>query len=84
MAKRKKIYEDDDGRVVAKMNVDGMPWYMRSERQQSPENNDMSDLSKGETWEIIKGTVKAALLIGAVFLAAFLFFILFCVFVWFR
>ena len=80
----KKTYEDDDGRVVAKMNVDGMPWYMRDQRNRTPENNDLSDLSKGETWEIIKGTVKAGLLIGSVFFVAFAAFILFCIFVWFR
>lgn len=84
MKKReKKTYDDDDGRVVAKMNVDGMPWYMRGERKNTSEG-DLSDLSRGETWEIIKGTTKAALLIGSVFLAVFALFILFCVFVWFR
>lgn len=81
---KRKSFEDDDGRVVAKMNVDGMPWYMRSEKQQTPENNDLSDLSKGETWEIVKGTVKAGLLIGGVFFVVFALFILFCIFVWFR
>ena len=81
---KRKSFEGDDGRVVAKMNVDGMPWYMRSEKQQTPENNDLSDLSKGETWEIVKGTVKAGLLIGGVFFVVFALFILFCVFVWFR
>ncbi len=83
MGKGKKTYEDDDGRVVAKMNVDGMPWYMRSQ-QEMPENNDLSDLSKGETWEIVKGTVKASLLIAGVFMVAFLLFILFCIYIWFR
>jgi len=81
--KKRKTHQDDDGRVVAKMNVDGMPWYMPSE-QKAPENNELSDLSRGETWEIIKGTVKAGLLIGGVFMVVFLLFILFCIFVWFR
>ena len=81
---KRKSFEGDDGRVVAKMNVDGMPWYMRSEKHQTPENNDLSDLSKGETWEIVKGTVKAGLLIGSVFFVVFALFILFCIFVWFR
>ena len=85
MAKReRKTFEGDDGRVVAKMNVDGMPWYSRDDRKALPENSDLSELSKGETWEIIKGTVKAGLLIGGVFFVIFALFILFCVFVWFR
>jgi hypothetical protein len=84
MAKKRKTFDGDDGRVVAKMNVDGMPWYMRAEKKELPKDSDISDLSKGETWEIIKGTVKAGLLIGSVFFVVFLAFILFCVYVWFR
>ena len=30
----KKIYDDDDGRVIAPMNVDGMPWYDKNKRSQ--------------------------------------------------
>ncbi|MBQ2892686.1 MAG: hypothetical protein IJE24_00975 [Oscillospiraceae bacterium] len=84
MAKKKKTFDGDDGRVVAKMNVDGMPWYMRAEKKELPQDSDISDLSKKETWEIIKGSVKAGLLIGSVFFVVFLAFILFCVYVWFR
>lgn len=82
--KEKKTFEGDDGRVVAKMNVDGMPWYMRAERKKVPEDNDLSDLTKGETRAIVWGSLKAALLIGGIFMAVFALFILFCVFVWFR
>ena len=84
MAKERKTFDGDDGRVVANMNVDGMPWYMRGLQKKAAQNSDFSDLSKEETWEIIKGTVKAALLIGSVFFVVFLLFILFCIFVWFR
>ena len=27
MAKRHKKYDDDDGRTIVDMNVEGMPWY---------------------------------------------------------
>jgi len=88
MAKRKKTYDDDDGRVIASMNVDGMPWYMdgikKRDEGRSETASDLSDLTRGETWEIIKGTVKAGLLIGGVFVAAAGLFILFCIYVWFR
>ena len=84
MAKERKTFDGDDGRVVANMNVDGMPWYMRGLQKKATTDNDFSDLSKAETWEIIKGTTKAALLIGSVFFVVFLLFILFCIFVWFR
>lgn len=85
MSKERKSFDGDDGRVVAKMNVDGMPWYMRAERKKKTQtNDDFSDLTKEETRAIIGGAVKAGLLIGSVFFVVFGLFILFCVFVWFR
>lgn len=87
MAKRKRTYEDDDGRVIASMNVDGMPWYQRNSTQGMPVRNDSSrfeDLTKEETREIIKGALKASLLIAGIFILAMFLFILFCIFVWFR
>jgi hypothetical protein len=82
MKKNKKTFAGDDGRVVSKMNVDGMPWYVNTEKKAS-EDNDFSDLTRGETWAIIKGTLKSSLLVWAVFMVGFLLLILFCVYVWF-
>lgn len=87
MEKKKRTYGDDDGRVIASMNVDGMPWYQRSSSQKLPVRNDSShfeDLTKEETREIIKGALKASLLIAGIFIFAMFLFILFCIFVWFR
>ena len=88
---RKKIYDDDDGRVIANMNVDGMPWSMSdvlSRRKKSDEklqsSGDFSDMTGKETREIIKGAVKAGLVIAGAFLVAAFLFILFCIYVWFR
>ena len=80
MAKRKQ-YDDDDGRVIAKMNVDGMPWYVEAakKKQSSQELN----LTKEESRAILWGTLKAGLLIAGVFVVAALIFILFCIYVWF-
>lgn len=86
MAKQRKHYDDDDGRVIANMNVDGMPWYQRSqrfERNKREQASDFSDLTKEESREIVKGAMKAALLIAGVFILAMLLFILFCLYVWF-
>ena len=86
MAKQRKQYDDDDGRVIASMNVDGMPWYQRSqrfERNKREQASDFSDLTKEESREIVKGAMKAALLIAGVFILAMLLFILFCLYVWF-
>jgi len=30
MARKKKNYDDDDGRTIIDMNVEGMPWYQPS------------------------------------------------------
>ena len=86
MARKRRTYEDDDGRVIASMNVDGMPWYQRSPRQSSPSGqaSNFEDLTKEETREIIKGALKASLLIAGIFIVAMFLFILFCIFVWFR
>ena len=85
---KKKVYDDDDGRVIANMNVDGMPWSMSdvlSRRRKSDEKLQSSeDFSDVDTREIIKGTVKAGLVIAGVFLAGAALFILFCLYVWFR
>ena len=84
MAKSKKTYDDDDGRVIANMNVDGMPWYLRDQKRAKSSNSGVEDLTKEETRAIIWGTVKAGLLIAGVFLLAALIFILFCIHVWFK
>ena len=34
MARQPKRWEDDDGRTVADMNVEGMPWYQAGRRKQ--------------------------------------------------
>ena len=88
MANQRKLHDDDDGRVIANMNVDGMPWYQRSQRQfpgfpKTKRGSDFSDLTKEETREIIKGALKASLLIAGIFILGMLLFILFCLYVWF-
>ena len=87
MEKQRKLHDDDDGRVIANMNVDGMPWYQRSQRQikgfSTKTSSDFSDLTREETREIIKGAMKAGLLIAGVFILAMFVFILFCLYIWF-
>ena len=82
MAKRRK-YDDDDGRVIANMNVDGMPWYVDAAKKKEASSQEL-DLTKEESKAVLWGTVKAGLLIASVFVVAALIFILFCIHVWFR
>ena len=35
MARRPKEYDDDDGRTIADMNVEGLPWYQESRKRMS-------------------------------------------------
>lgn len=74
----KKTYDDDDGRVIANMNVPGMPWYQggasKPKRINYAENDEPivekapgADLTRGETASIIWAATKAALLIALVF-----------------
>lgn len=83
---RKKRIEGDDGRVVARMNVEGMPWY--TERPADAPERSESDgepvrLSREESRAFAWGAVKAALLVTAVFSVAAVLFILFCTDIWF-
>lgn len=88
--KKKKQYEDDDGRTIAGMNVEGMPWYVNKpdtdKASATPEGQDNSPpkLSGSEQRAMLRGVLGATLLIGSVFVIVFAAFILFCVYVWFR
>ena len=95
MRKRKK-FEDDDGRTIVNMNVDGMPWYASSpsrSKRKPTESESKSGTSpasgsesfgKAENLAVAWGVLKAILLVTAVFVVGYLLFILFCVLVWFR
>ncbi len=68
----KKQYDDDDGRTIADMNVDGMPWYSK---KRSEKKMPMVELSKEERLGLYSGIIKAVALVGAVFIVAFFLFI---------
>lgn len=79
--KKTKEYTDDDGRTVANMNVEGMPWYVerRPTSDVQPEK-----LTARQTWSMIGGVLSAALLVAAAFGLVYFLFICFCDFVWLR
>lgn len=83
MKQERPEFEEDDGHVIADMNVEGMPWYRRNAKRTQSKQPPL-DLTPGETWAAIRGMLKAAMLIAGAFIGAFLLFILFCVFVWWR
>ena len=73
--------EDEDDIVIAPMNVEGMPWYRKEEPWNNRDTKKKHDYSRKETFFIILGTLKAALLIAGAFLGAFaLLILLICAF----
>ena len=84
MAGRKKTDEfEDDGRTIVNMNVEGMPWYHRTEERPETQGEHYQ-MSKEEERMYTWAAVKAGLLIVLVFALVFGAFIAFCDFVWFR
>jgi len=92
--KPKKNPEWDDGRVVANMNVPGMPWYTGKrnnasgnknidENNNNNNNNNNKDKSErpanGESMNIILGGMGAALIVGLIFCAGIILFVFLCV-----
>lgn len=88
--RKKKIYEDDDGRVIASMNVDGMPWVNHEQKTFGEPNQTVGasqsdlQLTPKETRAMMRGVFAAALLVAGVFALAALLFVLFCVHVWLK
>ena len=92
MAREMKQYEDDDGRVICNMDVDGMPprstpWFAKHNRRE--ENPALTvaqgePMTKSEALRYTWNAVLAGLLIVGVFSATWVLFILFCIHVWFR
>ena len=95
MKKRnKKVYDDDDGRVISPMNVDGMPWHngnpvppsesKADETEKDASNRDDLVLTSEEKRAMAGGVFAAALLVAGVFVLVGFLFVLFCTLVWLR
>lgn len=80
MGKREEF--EDDGRTIADMNVDGMPWYLeKKEKRPEPEK---IELTKEEGRAMMGGILKATLLVTLAFGVGLTLFILLCDLVFFR
>jgi len=91
MAKRKKDEWVDDGRVIADMNVDGMPHtFRRGPRRnrdafgQKKVKSEPIELTRKEKRAISWGAASAYILVAVVFAGVFALFLLFSSKVWFR
>ncbi len=87
-----KLPEGDDGRTIADMNVEGMPWYTpggggpegKGEKGKAGQESPDPVLTKEESRYYTWGALKAALLVTLVLCGGIVLFVLFCQFVWFR
>lgn len=82
--KRRKEEPEDDGRTIAKMNIEGMPWYTPPGLDAQPQEKSGLEMTREERSAYIWAAVRAALLIFLVFAVVFFLFLLFCTKVWLR
>ena len=82
--RKRKQYDDDDGKVIANMNVEGMPWYVdRGSGESRPESDsEPIPLTKEERRAYMRGTMSAAFLVTGIFALVFAAVIIFLVFAW--
>lgn len=70
--KKRREYDDDDGRQIADMNVDGMPWYVRrSSPSSNSQNDEPIELTREERRSLYGGVLKAVLLVAAAFIGVY-------------
>ena len=86
--KKPELPEGDDGRTIADMNVEGMPWYVpggkRSRREKKEKAHGEPPMTGRESRYYTWGALKAALLVIGVMCAGLVAFVQFCQYVWFR
>ncbi len=71
----------DDGRVIAPMNVEGMPWHGAAPAQGT---QGMAQLEKRQFRYALWGAMGAALTVAAVLSAGIILFVLFSTKVWLK
>lgn len=87
MKRDSKKYDDDDGRVICNMDVDGMRWHDRRVRREkfaalkAPQGE---QLTRSEAVRYTWSAVLSGLLVAGIFSLVIVLFTLFCIYVWFR
>jgi hypothetical protein len=90
LKKRRKTKDfEDDGRVIANMNIDGMPRSIIrrtafDEFGKTKEKKEPVKISKEERRSILFGVLSSYVLFAVIVFGAFALFILFCINVWFK
>ena len=87
MANNPRQVDDDDGRVICNMDVEGMRWHDKRVRRESREARRViqgDQMTKSEARQFTWYAVLAGLLIATVFSVTWVLFILFCTEIWFK
>ena len=82
-----EAHTEDDGRVIANMNVEGMPWYQPRrpghDRPDAPaQRHAQQPPTWRETFQIMRAAFGAAMLIAAVVSAVGILFVLLLLWLW--
>ena len=77
----RKHYDDDDGRVIAPMNVEGMPWYQKHPPE-VPGREQQEMLTGRHTARVIVTATLTALGVGLIFCAGLVLLVLFLQWLW--
>lgn len=73
---------NEDDRVIANMNIEGMPWYTSSKPVYKKSEDTIEPLGKKETKNLIFSSMAAALFFGLIFIFVFFLIILFFTIIW--
>jgi hypothetical protein len=79
--------DEDDGRVICDMDVEGMRWHDKKVRRKTTEPHKVTQgtqLTRSEMWRYNWYSILAGMLIVSVFSITWVLFILFCTQVWLR
>ena len=79
----------DDGRVIANMNIDGMPRSIVRRKAfdefgKTKEKRETVKLTRKESWSVFFGTVASHIVFAIIVFGSLALFILFCIKVWFK
>lgn len=84
--KKQDLSKEDDGRVIANMNVEGMPWYVNRGEEHIPSTKKAPSyrLTKSETRRFTWYAILAGLTIVGIYAVVWVLFTLFATQVWFK
>jgi hypothetical protein len=75
--------EAEEDRVIADMNIEGMPWHIPGKSLYAESKIPVPTLTRKETLRLTFSALAASLLVAIIFIFVLFLFIMFCIHVWF-